>query len=120
VLDALGEWGAAEPAPADGSLSPGAVLMFLRGLAREDPSTPAGLWGVVLDGQPWSILGRDDTFEIMPGAPAEAESVLETDPATLNALLVDPRGLEAALADGRAQLHGSNRPPIWLFVSRSV
>ena len=98
ALDALGAWGASEPVPQDGSLSPGAVLMFLRGSARAHPDPPTGVWGLTLDGQPWTIIARVGAFQIEPGEPAEPASVLETDPDTLNALLLDPSGFDQALA----------------------
>ncbi|HEY3775201.1 MAG TPA: helix-turn-helix domain-containing protein [Solirubrobacteraceae bacterium] len=117
VLVALGEWGASESPPPDGSLSPGAVLMFLRGLGRAHPDPPDGVWVVVLHGQPWTIICRGGTFEIEPGVLPGAESRLETDPTTLNALLLDPGGLGPAIAEGRVQLYGSDTAPPWLTVA---
>ncbi len=117
VLDALGEWGALEPTPPDGLLSPGAVLMFVRGLGRGHPKPPAGVWSVVLHGQPWTIIGRDGTFEIEPGVSPGEESRLETDPATLNSLLLAPGGLKSAIAEGRVRLRGSDAAPPWLTIA---
>ncbi len=117
VLDALGAWGAAEPAPANGSLSAVAVLIFLRGRAREQPDPPAGVWEVWLDGQPWTIRGSEGTLKIAPGAPARADSRLETDPGTLNDLLLDPSGLDRAIADGTVRLDGVATAPPWLSVA---
>ena len=116
VLDALGAWGASEPAPQDGSLSAAAMLLFLRGSARAHPNPPDGVWSVQLDGQPWTITGRDGEFGIEPGEAPEAESQLETDPATLNALLLEPAGLDQAVAAGKVRLHGTATAPPWLSV----
>lgn len=117
VLDALGAWGASEPAPQDGTLSAAAVLLFLRGSAHAHPNPPAGAWGVQLGGQPWTIIGREGEFEIRPGEALDAESQLETDPETLNALLLDPAGLDEAVADDRVRLHGTATAPPWLSVA---
>jgi DNA-binding HxlR family transcriptional regulator len=117
VLDALGEWGASEPAPPNGSLSPGAVLMFLRGLGRAHPDPPAGVWTVVLDAQPWTIIGRDGGFEIQQGLLPDAESQLDTDPATLNSLLLAPGGLRSAIASGRVRLGDGDAAPAWVSVA---
>lgn len=117
VLDALGAWGASEAPPADGSLSAAAVLMFLRGSARAHPDPPAGVWGLLLDGQPWTIIGRNGELEIRPGEPLEAESELETDADTLNALLLDPTGLDRAVADDKVRLHGEATAPPWLLIA---
>ncbi|MBV9819450.1 MAG: helix-turn-helix transcriptional regulator [Solirubrobacterales bacterium] len=117
VLDALGGWGASEPEPVGGSVSLGAVLMFLRSLARAHVNPPKGLWTVILEGQPWSIIGRDGTVEISPGALPGADSQLETDPTTLNSLLLDPAGFDSAITHGRAVLHGAEGAPAWLSVA---
>ncbi len=117
VLDALGAWGATEPEPAGGSVSPGAVLMFLRDLARADPDPPRGSWSIVLDGQPWSITGHDDAFEVRPGALPGVESEFETDPTTLNELLLDPTGFDGTIAQGRARFQGAGDVPGWLSVA---
>ena len=117
VLDALGAWGASEPAPQDGSLSAAAVLLFLRGSAHAHPHPPTGVWGVELGGQPWTITGRDGEFGIRPGEAPEAESQLETDPDTLNALLLKPEGLDQAIATSKVRLHGTATAPPWLSIA---
>lgn len=120
VLDALGAWGASEPAPQHASLSAAAVLLFLRGSAHAHPNPPTGIWGVQLGGQPWTIIGRDGEFEIRQGETLEAESQLETDPVTLNALLFDPASLDKALADGTVRVQGTATAPPWLSIAAQM
>jgi DNA-binding HxlR family transcriptional regulator len=106
VLDALGEWGAAEPPPTDGSLSAGALLLFLRGSLRANPAAPVGRFTFWLDDRAWTLVRRDGVVEIEPGDAETADAELRTDPITLNALLADPAGLDVALATSAAEVKG--------------
>jgi len=106
VLDALGEWGARESPPADGSLSASAVLLFLRGSVRANPATPAGTFRLRLENRAWTLVRREGVVEIEPGDTAAADAGIRTDAITLNALLLDPSGLDAAVATGAAEIEG--------------
>jgi DNA-binding HxlR family transcriptional regulator len=106
VLDALGEWGATESAPVDGSLSATSVLLFLRGSLRANPAAPSGTFRLRLENRAWTLAPRDGVVEIEPGDPSTADAGIQTTPTTLNALLLDPGGLDAALATGAAQAEG--------------
>jgi DNA-binding HxlR family transcriptional regulator len=106
VLDALGDWGAAESPPADGSLSATAVLLFLRGSLRVNPAPLSGTFRLQLDNRAWTLVRREGVLEIEPGDVETADAGIHTDPITLNALLLDPEGLDAALATGVAEIEG--------------
>jgi DNA-binding HxlR family transcriptional regulator len=106
VLDALGEWGATEPPPTEGSLSATAVLLFLRDSLRAHPAAPSGMFRLRLGNRAWTLASHDGVLEIEPGDPAAADAGIHTDPLTLNALLLDPGGLDAALATGAAEAEG--------------
>jgi DNA-binding HxlR family transcriptional regulator len=106
VLDVLGEWGATESPPADGSLSATAVLLFLRGSVRANPAAPAGTFRLRLENRAWTLVRRNGVLEIGPGDAAAADAGIRTDPITLNALLFDPDGLDAAVATGIAEIEG--------------
>jgi DNA-binding HxlR family transcriptional regulator len=106
VLDALGEWGAFQAPPADGSLSATAVLLFLRGSLRANPSAPVGTFRLELENRRWTLASREGVLEIEPGDTAPADAGIRTDPMTLNALLLAPGGLDAALATGAAEAEG--------------
>jgi DNA-binding HxlR family transcriptional regulator len=107
VLDALGAWGLAEPAPARASVSATAVLLFLRGSARACGKPPTYTYRVQLDDRTWGIASVDGQVEIPSQEPTEADASLRTDPDTLNALLQDPAGLDAAIATGAVHAEGN-------------
>jgi DNA-binding HxlR family transcriptional regulator len=107
ILDALGAWGSVEPVPADGSLTATSVLLFLRGSARAQRHPPRHTYRVQLDDRVWTISSPDGRLEIEAYDPAAADAGLETDPTTLNALLFDPEGLDAAIAAGSVRAEGS-------------
>jgi DNA-binding HxlR family transcriptional regulator len=117
VLDALGAWGASESPPANGSLSATAVLLFLRGSLRSNPAAPAGTFRLRLGDRTWTLAARAGSksgtspsgglvIEIEPGDPPGPDAGIRTDPTTLNALLLDPGDLDAALATGAAEIEG--------------
>ena len=45
-------------------------------------------------------------MEIEPGEPPEPDAGIETDPDTLSTLLLNPDGLDAAIADGSVHAEG--------------
>lgn len=105
-LDALGAWGSAEPRPANSSLTATSVLLFLRGSARAHPDPPTQTYRVALDDRVWTISNQDGQLEIRAEDTAAPAASLHTDPDTLNALLLDPAGLDAAVATGAVQAEG--------------
>jgi DNA-binding HxlR family transcriptional regulator len=106
VIDALGAWGAAEAAPDDGSLTATSVLLFLRGSLRANPATPSLTVELALGDRIWTLGARDGEIEIEHHAPGAADATIRTDPETLNALVFDPGRLDAARAEGAAQVEG--------------
>lgn len=106
VLDALGSWGFGEPPPECGSLGATPVLLFLRGSLRANPATPQVTLELQLGERVWTVVGDGGDVEVQPHPSASADVALRTDPETLNALVFDPRGLDAALADGAAEVDG--------------
>lgn len=106
VLDALGAWGSAESPPADASLTATSVLLFLRGSARAHPDPPRHTYRVQLDDRVWTVSSLHGQLEIEPQDAAVPQASLDTDPGTLNALLLDPGGLDAAIAAGSVRVEG--------------
>lgn len=107
VLDALGEWGAGEPRPFDGLVSAASVLLFLRGSARAHPNPPKATYRISLDERVWTISSRGRRLVVRPGEPAGVpDADLRTDPGTLNDLLLDPGGLDAAVESGTIEFDG--------------
>ncbi len=107
ILDALGAWGSTEPRSEHSSLTATSVLIFLRGSARAHPNPPTHTFRVQLDNRVWTISSPDSRLEIEPRDTATPDASLHTDPDTLNALLHDPAGLDAAIAAGSVHTKGN-------------
>jgi DNA-binding HxlR family transcriptional regulator len=110
VIVALGNWGLRVPLP-DGpvTLGPVSVLLYLRTAGRPAPGDDSSVQ-LDFDGRVWTARTGGGQVRIEAGETAGADAVLRTDPATLNALLDDPDGLDAALAGGSAQVTGDLTP----------
>jgi DNA-binding HxlR family transcriptional regulator len=100
IVLALGGWGLRRPPPPQPTLSATSILLFLRGCAHPDPAAPAAVYRLELDDRVWSVRSASGQIDIQPGEPAAPDASLRTDPTTLNSLLADPVGFDAALADG--------------------
>ena len=57
----------------------------------------------------WTVRISGGAVEVEPGEPAAPEATLRIDPSTLNDVLADPPSLDAAVADGRAEVGGDVR-----------
>jgi DNA-binding HxlR family transcriptional regulator len=107
IVLALGNWGVRVPLPATPTtLSATSVLLYLRTAARPDPQTAPMVLLLDLDGRPWTVRAADGKLHVEPGEPARADASLRTDPKTLNALLDNPDGLDAAADDGSVTVAG--------------
>ena len=107
ILDALGTWGSTERPPVDGSLTATSVLLFLRGSARANARAPKHTYRVRLDDRVWTVSSPGGRLQIESRDAAAPEASLHTDPRTLNALLLDPSGLDAAIAAGSIGVEGN-------------
>jgi len=106
LLNALGEWGSAEPRSASSSLTATSVLLFLRGSARAHHSSPTDTYRLQLGDRVWTVSTESGQLEIKAEDPAAPAASLRTDPETLNALLLDPDGLDTAIAAGAVHIEG--------------
>jgi DNA-binding HxlR family transcriptional regulator len=107
ILDALGAWGSAEPRPEHSSLTASSVLLFLRGSARAHHNPPTQTYRVQLDDRVWTISSPDGQLDIRAQDTVTPDASLHTDPETLNALLHNPAGLDAAIATGSVHTEGN-------------
>jgi DNA-binding HxlR family transcriptional regulator len=107
ILDALGAWGSAEPRSEHSSLTATSVLIFLRASALAHPNPPTHTFRVQLDDRVWTVSSPHGQLEIEPRDTATPDTSLHTDPETLNALLHEPAGLDAAVAAGSVHTEGS-------------
>jgi DNA-binding HxlR family transcriptional regulator len=107
IVLALGNWGVRVPLPATPTtLSATSVLLYLRTAARPDPQIAPMVLLLELDGRPWTVRVADGKLHVESGEPACADASLRADPKTLNALLDNPDGLDAAAADGSVTVAG--------------
>ena len=60
-----------------------------------------------LDDRVWTVSNPRGQLEIQPHDTAAPEASIRTDPGTLNALLLDPVGLDGAIAAGSVQAEGN-------------
>ena len=110
VVLALGGWGIRAPQPpGQPTLSATSVLLFLRGGAQVDPAAPPAAYRFELGGTVWTVRSQDGEVQVEPGEPAAPEATVRIDPSTLNDVLADPSSLDAAVADGRAEVGGDVR-----------
>ena len=110
VVLALGGWGIRAPQPPGRpTLSATSVLLFLRCGAQVDPAAPPAAYRFELGETMWTVRISGGAVEVEPGEPAAPEATLRIDPSTLNDVLADPPSLDAAVADGRAELGGDVR-----------
>ena len=110
VVLALGGWGIRAPQPpGQPTLSATSVLLFLRGGAQVDPAAPPAAYRFELGETVWTVRGSGGAVEVEPGEPAAPDATLRIDPSTLNDVLADPPSLDAAVADGRAEVGGDVR-----------
>lgn len=106
IVLALGGWGLRVPLPPAPTLTATAVLLYLRGSVRPDPSAKPTTCRLELDEGVWTIRTAAGQLDVEPGEPAAADVSVRTDPGTLNVLIDDPRKLTAAVSDGRVVVTG--------------
>ena len=107
IVLALGTWGARVPLPpAPTTLSATSVLLYLRASARPDPTAPSTTCRLELDDRVWTVRTTAGHVLVQPDEPTEAAASLRATPTTFNALLDNPAGLDAAIADGTVAATG--------------
>jgi DNA-binding HxlR family transcriptional regulator len=104
IVLALGGWGLKVPLPPEPTtLTATSALLYLRGSVRVDGPLTAG---VQLDDRIWTVRSVRGRLHVQPGEPATPDVVLRTDPKTLNTLLDNPSGLDAAIMNGSVAAEG--------------
>jgi len=115
VLHALGRWGSgqalgSEPPP----LSPDAAVVAMQTLFEPDPGARSGVVALRLDGREFELRPQPDRLVAAAAAGtaaagAAADATIETEPATLAAILWHGLGIDRAVADGRLRIGGDER-----------
>ena len=112
VLHALGRWGSRRPLrPDPPPLSPDAVVVAMQTMFEPDPAARPSVIALRLDGHEFSLRADADQLVATAGAAAAgadppAAATLETDPATLAAVLWHGLSVEQAIAEGRLAIEG--------------
>jgi DNA-binding HxlR family transcriptional regulator len=108
VILRLGQWGARSPYPyREAPLSDDSLLLSLR--AMFDAGAAAGFTGTFelrLGRCPYQVVVTDGQIEVARGGPERPDAILQSDTATLSALIYDDRDLDEALKSGDLVLKG--------------
>jgi DNA-binding HxlR family transcriptional regulator len=108
VITQLGRWGARSPLrPRDAGLGVDSLILSFRTMF--DPRAADSLrasYELRLGEDRFRVVVDDSRFEVVRGAAARPEAVIETDPATLAALVYEDRDLAEALHSGDVKIEG--------------
>ncbi|QFZ24489.1 transcriptional regulator [Saccharothrix syringae] len=110
VLLELARWGSATPVGSTAELSVAALLFAL--LTTFSPDRAGDLRGTFelrVDDEPFRVAVDGGRVDVVAGAPAEPDAVVDTDRATLRELVFGGAGLPDAVAAGRARVAGDEQ-----------
>jgi DNA-binding HxlR family transcriptional regulator/putative sterol carrier protein len=111
VVTQLGAWGARSPIPPEHrEIGPDSIVLALRSLFDRDAAE--GLeasYELRLDGEAFAVEVAGGELDLARGEATEPAAVIETDPATLAALLTGQLPLEDALDSGAASIEGTGK-----------
>lgn len=118
VIIRLGRWGARSPyLPIDVGLSVDSLLLSFR--IMFEPKAAAGLiarYELRLGESHFRVHVADDQIQLARGNADEANAIVETDPATLGALVYGGRDIDDAIHSGELVVHG-DRSAVERFVT---
>jgi DNA-binding HxlR family transcriptional regulator len=110
VLHALGRWGSRQSlAPEPPPLSPDAAVVAMQTMFEPDPACAPSVIALWLDGHEFSLRVDADRLVAAAGSGACAAATVETDPATLAAVLWHGLDLDRAVTEGRLTIGGDQR-----------
>ncbi len=111
VVTRLGAWGARSPLPPEHrEIGADSIVLALRSLF--DPEAAGDLeasYELRLDKETFAVRVAKGELDLSRGKVANPTAAIETDPATLAALLTGQLPLEDAVSSGAASIEGSNR-----------
>ena len=107
VLHALGRWGSRQAMhPDPPPLSPDAVVVAMQTMFEPDPAARPSVIVLRLDGHEFSLRADADRLVAAAGSGAAPAATVETDPATLSAVLWHGLDIDQAIAEGRLTIDG--------------
>jgi DNA-binding HxlR family transcriptional regulator len=107
VLHALGKWGSRQTLPAEPPpLSPDAAMVAMQTMFEPDPAVGPSVIALWLDGHEFSVRADADQLVATAGSGPPAAATVETDPATLAAVLWHGLDLDRAVTEGRLTISG--------------
>jgi DNA-binding HxlR family transcriptional regulator len=110
VLHALGRWGSRQPLRQDPPpLSPDAAVVAMQTMFEPDPAAPPIVIALRLDGHAFSLRVDADRLVATAGPAAAPAATVETDPATLAAVLWHGLDADRAVTEGRLMIDGDQR-----------
>jgi DNA-binding HxlR family transcriptional regulator/putative sterol carrier protein len=108
VVISLGRWGARSPLrPRDAALGVDSIILSFRTMF--DPEAAEGLkasYELVLGEERFRAEVAEGRFEVVRGVAEQPDATIETDPATLAALVYEGRPLAEALRTGDIKIEG--------------
>jgi DNA-binding HxlR family transcriptional regulator/putative sterol carrier protein len=111
VVTQLGAWGARSPVPPEHEeIGPDSIVLALRSLFDRDAAgVLEATYELRLDGEPFVVKVVDGELDLARGEASEPVVAIDTEPATLAALLTGQLPLAQALASGAAHVKGSSK-----------
>jgi DNA-binding HxlR family transcriptional regulator len=108
IVLALGLWGAQAPVPPpEGEMGADSLMLSVLGALDPAAFTPGGAtFEILLDRANFTVSIGEDVQVARSNAPGLADTVIDTDAATLTALMAGEDEVEAAVAAGRVRLEG--------------
>jgi DNA-binding HxlR family transcriptional regulator len=108
VIIGLGRWGARSPSrPRDAELGVDSLILSLRTMF--DPHAAEGLdasYELRLGEDRFRAVVRDGRLEVERGSVERPDAIIESDPATLAAVVYEGRSLDEALRSGEIKIEG--------------
>lgn len=106
ILLKLGVWGARSRRPPKGALSTDALMVALESTFQPQAARDVEAhYDVRLDGQRFNVRVADEAIAVLRGTPHAPDATIETDPATLRAVVFG----DAKLAEAPVKLSGDSR-----------
>jgi DNA-binding HxlR family transcriptional regulator len=108
VITQLGRWGARSPSkPCDAELSVDSLILSFRTMFDTRAAEGLGAsYELRLGEDRFRAEVADDRFEVVRGVADRPDAIIETDPATLTALVYEGRQLAEALRSGDIRIEG--------------